>query len=146
AVEPCVLLEVRDLLDRFRAPSAPRLDEVPSRRRYLVRVHLVAEQDDGVGPFDLAPLKLLCVRPECVDPKCLYVLGPLAPEVGRLWVADAARAEDEACAALVVASVDDRLRASVVGRPDELSVEPNVVPSDAVRQEVFDEQQGVVVA
>ena len=146
AVQPCVLLEVRDLLDRFRVLPAPRLDELPCFRRDLVGVDLVAEQEDGVGPLHLASLQLLCVRPQCVDPECLHILGPRMPEVGRLSVADAAGAEDQARAPLVVSGVDDGLRASVVGRPDERAVEPDVVRGDAVRCQVVDQQQRVMVA
>jgi hypothetical protein len=69
----------------------------------------------------------------------LHILGPLTAEVGRLSVADAAGAEDEACVTLVVADVDDGLRTSVVGWPDELAIEAHVVWCDAVRGQVAGE-------
>ena len=123
-----------------------RLDELERFRRDLVGVDLVAEQEHGVGPFDLAPLKLLCVRPECVDPDSLHVLGPLHRPS---WVGCGSPMRQEPktrrALALVVAGVDDRLRASVVGRPDEPAVETDLVRRDGVRGEVVDEQQRVVV-
>jgi hypothetical protein len=72
-------------------------------------------------------LKLLRVGPERIDPERLDFRGPLTAEVRRLRVADTAGTEDEARPALVVPCVDDRLRASVIGWPDDVAVEPNVI-------------------
>ena len=46
----------------------------------------------------------------------------------------------------MVARVDDRLGAAVVGWPDELAVEAHVVRNDGVGDEVVDEQESVMVA
>ena len=51
AVEPRVLLEVRDLLARRRARVAAAADERARRLRGLVGVDLVAEQEQAVGPL-----------------------------------------------------------------------------------------------
>jgi hypothetical protein len=126
-VQPGVLLEVGDLLTGRRFGSAARLDELERSRGDLVCVDLVSEEEEGVGPFHLTPLELLRVRPERVDSEGPQVFGPLAVDVLRLGIADAARAEDEAHAGFVVACVDDGLRAPVVGRPDDPPVEPDVV-------------------
>ena len=67
AVEPRVLLEVGDLLARRLARVAARADELERRRRDLVGVDLVAEQQQPVGPLRLAALQELRVRPERVD-------------------------------------------------------------------------------
>ena len=127
AVEPRVLLEVGDLLAGLDVGAAPAPDELERLRRHLVRVHLVAEEQDRVGPLDLAALELLRVRPERIDPERLQLVGPGRREVGRLRIADTARAEDEPYLALLVARMDDGARPAVVGRPDELAVEPDVV-------------------
>jgi hypothetical protein len=89
---------------------------------------------------------LLGVRPERVDSKRLDVVGPFLPEVGRLRVADAAGAEDNPDVTFMIACVDDRSGPIVVGRPDRLTVEANVVGDDGVGFQVVDEQEGVVVA
>ena len=60
-------------------------------------------------------------------------------------IADPARAEHEPHLALLVARVDGRRRPAVVGRPDELAVEPHVVGHDGRRLEIVDEDERVVV-
>ena len=106
AVEAGVLLEVGDLLARRLARVAAATDELERRRRDLVGVHLVAEQQEPVGPFGLAALEELRVRPERVD-ALLTSSRPVAGELRRLRAAEPARAEREPDVPLVVARVDD---------------------------------------
>lgn len=65
--------------------------------------------------------------------------------MGRLRVANAARAEDETRAGLVVTCVDDRLGPTVVRRPDRLTVKAYVVDDDGAGRQVVDEQERVVM-
>ena len=76
AIEAGVLLEVRDLFARSLAYVASRTDELCSVRRNEVRVHLVAEQQERVGPWNLSLLELFRIRPESVDLESLLVFGP----------------------------------------------------------------------
>ena len=51
AIQPRVLLEVGDLLARWQARVAARADELARLLGGLVGVHLVAQQEQAVGPF-----------------------------------------------------------------------------------------------
>jgi hypothetical protein len=115
------------LLTRRLARIATRPDELERLRRHLVGIDLVAEQKDGVGPCGLAALQELGVRPERVDPELPKLVGPLAGELIRLGLTHPARADDEANEPLLVAGVDDRLRAPVIRRSDEAPVQADVV-------------------
>ena len=63
-----------------------------------------------------------------------------------LGIADPARAEDEARAALVLPRVDRRRRPAVVGRPRALPVEVHLVGSHGALVEVAQDDERVVVA
>src|SRR5207237_71160 len=105
----------------------------------FVGVDLVAEEQQAVGPLRLVALEELGVRPEGVDPLPYDGPRPLATELRRLGPAEAARPEDEADEALVVARADHRTGPPVVGRPDQRAVESNVVRVDRAGLEVVDE-------
>jgi hypothetical protein len=76
AVETRVFLEVGHLLPGRLTGVAPRFDELERRGRDLVRVDLVAEQEDGIRPFRLAALEHLRICPERVDARSGELLGP----------------------------------------------------------------------
>ena len=139
-------LEVRDLLAGSLAYVAARTDELCSGRRNEVRVHLVAEQQERIGPRGLTVLEPFRIRPECVDLESLLVFGP-RQRIGRtLGGPHSTRAEDESCLSLSFARPDHGAGPSVVRRPDELSVQAHVVRRHGSRLELVDEDERVVVA
>ena len=126
--------------------SRRALDELERRRRDLVRVDLVAEQQQRVGPLRLAALEQLSSTPRarrrpartsssCQGASSESGWGPPTrhePKTSRtrrssfrVWTTGA--------------------RTPVVGRPDELAVEPDLVRRHRGRLEVVDEEQRVVV-
>ena len=139
AVETRVLLEVRNLLARRLPHVAPGLDELRRSGRHLVGVDLVAEQEQRIGPLDVAELQLSRVRPERIDAG----LGELSSL--RLRIASSAGAEDESHLSLAATRVHHWSRPAVVGRPDHPPVKANVVVDQRGRLEIIDQEQRVVM-
>ena len=144
AVEAGVLLEVGDLLAGRLLGVAPAPDEVERRRRDLVRVDLVAEEQDRIGPLDLAALELLRVRPERVDAGLSRSRATAREPVG--WGRRCGTSRTRGATAAGSSRADDRSRSSVLGRPDRDPVKPHVVGRDGRGLEVVDEKQRVVMA
>ena len=139
AVETRVLLEVRNLLPRRLPHVAPGLDELRRSGRHLVGVDLVAEQEQRIGPLNVAELQLSRVRPERIDAG-LRELSSL-----RLWVTSSAGAEDESHLPLAATRVHHWSWPAVVGRPDHPLVKANLVVDQRGRLEIIEEEQGVVM-
>ena len=140
AIEARVLLEVRHLLARRLANIPPGANEVGGERRDLVRVDLVAEQQQPVRPFELAALQLARVGPQRIDARTRNGLG-------RRWlrIADPAGAEGQPNVALVAARVDGGGRTAVVGRPDQPAIQAHVVGEDRGRLQILDQKKREVM-
>ena len=145
AVELRVLLEVGDLEPRRLVDIAPAAHEGARLDRRLVGVHLVAEQQQAVGPLLPTRLQTTRQRPQRIDAEPVRVLRSRQRVRLALGVADAARAEDQPRLALVLARVDRRRRAPVVGRPDALAVELDLVRAHRSLLEVLEHDERVVV-
>src|SRR4029077_5468916 len=98
----------------------PCADEGARLLRRLVRVDLIAEQEQAVRPLLLGGLEPARERPEGGDAAAEVMLGALQRVRRALGIADPAGAEDEARAALVLPRMDRRTGPAARGRPGAL--------------------------
>ncbi len=147
AVEPGVLLEVRDLLPGRLGGVAAGTDELDRLRRHLIRVHLIADQQESVGPRLDAGRKPPGVGPQRVDAEAVSILLG-CKRVGRaLGRADAAGAEHQPGLVFSAPCVDRARRPRPPGgRPDRLPVEADRVLDHSPLLEPGERHDGVVVA
>jgi len=141
-----VLLEIRDLLARRLCEITALLDELHRRRRQLVDVDLVAEQQQAVRPGCRAFLELPGVSPERVDAEPLRMIGRRERVRRALRGTNTARTEDEPSLAFTLAHLDRRRRPPVRRRPRRHAVESNLVRVDRARLEIVDHDERVVVS
>ena len=147
AVEAGVLLEVGDLLAGRLRHVAAAADELQRPGTHLVRVDLVADQQQPVRPRLDAGLQPPGVRPQGVDAEALVVLVRRQRVRLALRRADPARPEHQPRLVLALTGADHARRMLVVGRrPDPLAVELDLVLDHLALGQVVEHHQRVVVS
>ena len=147
AVEAGVLLEVGDLLAGRLRHVAAAADELQRLGTHLVRVDLVADQQQPVRPrLDAGP-QPPGVRPQGVDAEALVVLIRRQRVRLALRRADPARPEHQPRLVLALTGADHARRMLVVGRrPDLLAVELDLVLDHLALGQVVEHDQRVVMS
>ena len=138
-IEPGVFLEVRDLGVRRPPDVAPGLDELLHRRRRVIRIHLVTDQQQEVRPVLVMPTR----HPDGKRLEHVRRPAALPPERRGLTT----RPEDHADRSRRVDRPDPARR---VGRarlgPDRVAVDPDLVRRGSRRFETEHGDQCVVMA